>query len=884
MGGQGPTAKADELSMTEGIIVDGPAEVKGHSIGGLNQWFTIGGDSSIITDADAPNGNYNVQWSINCSADVRAMTVSCELFKNNLNQSNGIAVSTDGGKQWKTVGGNSADWSWQTIEKDVLMLSKPADGKLHFSWRFSKPETGNIWQVGLRNLKIQSGDEKQAIAHFREPLAKGLPQLADPIIAKKPWKSTLEIKDGMMMKDGQPFFPIGYVFGSDERSLAQLKAMGCNAVHLEIGWQYMTEEGAIDEAAITHFIGQIHNAAEYDIVTFPLLTGHYVPGWFSQKNRPEDYCPLGNDGHKTGDWFEYSIHYKPFRKEIIKFWKSVTPRLAEELSVMAIQYWNEPCYGGNWAKPDEFADYQSFAIKDYQQFLSDKYGSISTLAGVHNQNYTDMASVMPPYNPEQMGRAAWLDWMEYGQHYFAGFFDWEREIIKSVAPNARLCNKKQTNPWDNSTASSGTNWHLMQTSEDIFGLNIYWGSEFGIRDTLDAARSYANGKPVVIFETNVMPPNAEARTPDRIRCHLWSHVLGGADGLFIFALNDDPSHGLLSDKAVSPQARSEYVRYTRTISEHQLQLASPHVPARIAVLYSTTAALQYTRDLIPRYVSGAFDLFRNSHYQTDILPEERCRLEDLAEYEMIVLPSYCILKKPAIEALEVFVNNGGKILAFGKSLATDEYLNPVEPPRILGIETRQPPIGERSDQELTWTVPEVVPYSTGEPKISGVERVTQIVNDPDRIIQGIKIEFDQKGKVLGLNRDSYPVILSAPGGNIIYCAFESAYSVPLRGVIEGITRECLGIEQKIRLLRDGVIEPDVMVSLREDYKNPSRRYLLVINTLYRQRTLEVELQPQWEIEREDFHGLDKLQFSSDLSHPSVSLLPREVFLFELVKK
>ncbi|RKY23138.1 MAG: beta-galactosidase, partial [Planctomycetota bacterium] len=362
-----------------------------------------------------------------------------------------------------------------------------------------------------------------------------------------------------------------------------------------------------------------------------------------------------------------------------------------------------------------------------------------------------------------------------------------------------------------------------------------------------------------------------------------AQILGGARGMFLFMYGKQPTYGLCSDTAVKPEVRPEYVRFTSTISKHQRQLVSPHVPARIAVVYSTSTALQYPDNTVSRYALGAFELFRNSHYQADILPSERCTPEGLAEYELIVLPSYCILKKPELEALKAFVAKGGKLMSFGKSLATDEYLNIIEPQPFQGIETRGEPIGGRTEQELSWITPKLAPYEVAEAKVTGLEKVSQIANDPAKIIMGEKLETKQDGTVLALNRDSYAAIMLAPGEKVVYCAFDSSYSPELRGLIEGITREYLGIKQKARLTRDEIVDPAIMTSLRQDYKDANRRYLLVINTLHRPRTLKLELNPGWKIEREDFHGLDKLKFRKEQSSSTVRLLPREVFLFELVK-
>ncbi|OQY03247.1 MAG: hypothetical protein B6I25_08290 [Planctomycetales bacterium 4572_13] len=870
--------------LTEGMIVSGPDEVRGKMLGELGKWFVAGADGEIMLTADAPNGRYNIHWSVNCPAGAKALEISADLLKHNQNQGNSLSASCDGGETWQQMGSNTPkSWVWEKIKSDLLVLSAPPEGKILIRWGFNKPHDGNIWRVGIQNIKIEVGDEEAAIARYREPAAVGLPQRLDPRIAKKPWTSKLEIKDNMMLKDGKPFFPIGFNYGVVDRDLAQVKAMGCNALTYDVGWRECPKPGIVGEEAFERYINLVRNAAKWDVVYFPILAGHYVPGWFLKEHDSNKEFPLGSDGKKTGHWMKYSLHYEPFREHVVNYWKSVMPVLEKESNIMATSFWNEPSYGGSWAWSDQFGDYRPYAIDDYREHLKKKYNSLATLKRAHRQSYTSFETLQPPRKPDEFGRVAWLDWMEYGQEYFADFYNWEREVIHSVAPKARLNNKKQTNIWDNSTASSGTNWHLMQESEDIFGINAYISSVFAARNIFDGARSYANGKPVVVFETNAMPPNADARTADVVRCQLWAQILGGARGVFLFMFNADRQHGLVSDTSVKPEVRPEYVRFTSTISKHQRQLASPHVPARIAVIYSTPAALQYPDNTVPKNVIGAFNMFRNSHYQTDILPSERCTPEGLAEYELIVLPSYCILKKPEIKAINGFVAKGGKLMSFAKSLATDEYLNTIKPLKFQGIETRSEPIGGRTDQELSWVSPKLAPYEVAEATVTGIEKVSQIANDPAKIIQGIAIEAKQKGTVLVMNRDSYAAILLAPGDNVVYCAFESNYSPEIRGLVEGITREYLGIKQKVRMTRDEMVDPGIMTSLRQDYKDPDRRYLLVMNTKHRPRTLELELDTGWKIEREYFHGLDALGYNPQGESATVRLPKREVFLFELIK-
>lgn len=654
---------------------------------------------------------------------------------------------------------------------------------------------------------------------MRQPLAKGLPPLA-LLDEQKPWTGRMELRDGMMLKDGKPFFPIGFVFWGGQRALAQARAMGANAMHFEVGWNVSQGPGAIAAGQFASTLDTLRQCSRWGMASFLLLSGHYTPAWFAQKYPSSAAQPLGSDGKITGAWFHYSIHYPPFCKAIADFWRSAAVVLAKEPGVTALAMWNEPAYGGIWNRPNQFADYSQWSVEDYRQWLRDKYKSLQTLRKAHGMAYASFDAVRPPRSPQEMTRSAWLDWMTFGQQTFAAFFAWERGILHAAAPHIPLSIKKIVSPWNSAAAASGINWGLLGASEDIFGLDVYIDSPFFARDVLEGARSYAQGKPVVVYETNVLA--GTPHTPQQLRMQLWSQVVGGARGMFIFAMSDDAQYGLLSDKAVNPALRPVYTRFIRDIADHQRELAAPTVPARIAVIYSTTAALQYPGDGVPRHVLGALDLLLKSDYQPDILPQERCTAEGLGAYQAVVVPSYCILKPAELEALRRWVHGGGKVIAFSRSLAMDPYLQPVDPPDWLGAAAQRQGSGEGGDKLA---------------------------------------------------------VRSSMGGRVAYCAFESLYSDARRGVIEQVLREQMGLEQRIRLLHEGRMETGIMASLRQDYQDPHRRYLLVMNTLARPCALELQLEPPWRVVGE---SLLHLPVHGEGNKATFEMPARQVGLFDLM--
>jgi beta-galactosidase len=845
-------------------------------------------EGAWTVDINSPDGEYSVEWTREVPA-AGAFKIVGEVFKANANQSNSLLVSLDGGRSWDGIS-NDKDWTWQkkeTLFFDAVNYSQAAKQNaaaskmtLMIAWRFAKPHKDAIWQTGIRNISITSADAKTALNEFQKPLGQGLPNVALPpengITDKPKW----EVKNETLLRDGKPFFPIGFVmFDTGDKHLGQALAMGANAVHFEAGWaMLMKNPGDIaDPQAADTIKARIHRVGQWGMTTFPMMTGHYIPDWFVQANATQKAFPLGSDGKPTGGWFAYSIHYPPFRQAISKFWKNIAPLYAGEPSVVASILWNEPAYGGIWCSPSQFGDYSSWSIDNFQIWLKVKYTSLDDLNRQWHTNYSDWKKIQPPRTPDQMSRKAWIDWMHFGQQTFADFFQWERSVIHDAAPDLWLTNKKQTNPLDNSAASSGTNWYLMSKSEDLFGLDAYEGPSY--ETTMNLARSMSDGKPVIVFETNVMPPTAVVRTPARIRKQLWSQIVGGVRGMFIFCLDKVPEHGILEDSSVSPQSRPEYTRFMQTVNKFGPILALPNEPAPVGVIYSTTSTLQYPNSpKWPGAFHAAYSLIRNSQYNVDVIPEEKCDLKILSHYKVIVIPSYTILPEKCLKALDEFVTGGGKILAFGHCLEQNEnFIRYSDSPACLGLKTRDKPLGDREQLRLIVQDSALLEYVSDEIEINGAEKVTTFKEQVGQMVMGKNLTVNEKiEKVLALNNDSYPSMITTRNGGVVYCAFEAQNSELMRRLMEGVMRDLFKVPQTIRFVADGKVAyaPVSIRQIRDP--NSSKTYILLLNTGGEEKTLSI--QTNLILLKELFHS------EKTLTDKKLQVKPFEVYLIETEKK
>ncbi len=739
---------------------------------------------------EAPTGRYAVSWSVEVAA-AAALRLKGELFQGGAGQNQRLQMTIrGGGTECFVLSDQTGEWQVkqtrifdpvQHVERLAAGGGEGSGGRmtLAFYWSFSKPGRQPAWRTALRGLVVEATDAAELVEAFCAPMAEGFPPVALPpargVLGDAPWK----VVDNVLTKNGEPFFPIGFVFGTDDRTLGQVRAMGANAVHTVISWPQVMPQPAPDQSVVEHtWLGHAR-IGRWGLAGLPLVEGHYVPDWFAAAHPQDATSPLGADGNKTGSWFPYSIHYEPMRAAMKQFWQALAPGFGREPSVLAVITWNEPIYGGHYARPRQFADYRDFAVENYRTWLQTQYASLAALNQHWGTDHASWEQIEPPRGPDETNRRAWYDWARYGQSAFAGFFEYIGDCFHDQVPDLWMIHKPTDGPFDGWACSSGTNYYLMgRSSPHVFGFDAYTRTP----GTVALARAGATDKPVFQLETNSIPPTAAARNPRKVRNWMWNFMIGGLRGMFIFAMSTG-QYGLLNDAYCDAETRPTYAQFVRQVSDHGHVLALNDAPARIAILHSNDAVLHYPgqRPLYPGPAFGAYHLVKNSHFNVVFVPQERCTLEVLSPYEVLVLPSYTILTEAQIQTVERFVNAGGKLLAFSHALEKNETFEDLEDvPPVFGLAERSP-VGEA----LTVSVQDeaIAPYVTQAFAGHDAERIETV-----------------DGRTLATTVGGQAAAVLTRGGSVVYCAWRSDYDEHPRRLVEGLLREVFGVRQTVRLV------------------------------------------------------------------------------------
>lgn len=613
-------------------------------------------------------------------------------------------------------------------------------------------------------------------------------------------------RETVLHRDGKPFFPLGFVFGTDAASLKAARELGMNSVHIDYSPAelFPAGPGAPNPAAVAELHERHRRIAASGLTFFPLLTGHYLPDWLYKTagGPPKDVA-----GNEVGLWFKLSLHDPVYLDLLHRYWTLIATEVGNDPNAYAFVSWNEPGYG---------LDATPAALRAFRTAMQRDYGTLDGFNQAMGTRFTAWDAVQPPRTPDE-NRAYWYQWVRFHQQSFADFFGAQRRVFKNIAPDARLSGKHPISVLTGD-ALHCNNVPLQAATQDLYGCDLYNGSITHFRDSMEAVRSLSGGGPVVSYETR---PQAGLKPlhPGLATLQIFAQIIGGCRGLFYFDWGPgDQEFGFTNDTATPPPVRAELTRLFQLINTHQAVFASARPPAEIAVLVSNPATIHYgtgpdpaARDEYTRRLAQSYDLLRNQHFAVDFIADSQLDSR-LAGYRLLVLPSLSILDPAGLAAVERFQKRGGKLLAFGEALARNDRFAPIPPPAVLGLGSRAPAPWNRGMMRLVEAVPELAPWFRSELTVQKPEIVNPAPPGARPLLPGETVKTQVGAVPLVANQDAYPSILLTADGGVLYCAFDSLYSDGLSRLLGGLLATRFNLHPELSVTRGGEEAPEALTA------------------------------------------------------------------------
>ena len=398
------------------------------------------------------------------------------------------------------------------------------------------------------------------------------------------------------------------------------------------------------------------------------------------KNGNTDRSRMGVSS-ATGGFYNGLCLDKELARELTgNFLRELANRYKDHPALLGYDVWNECNYSSEYC-------YCEDTVKQYQEWLKDKYKDIRTLANAwHKYSYTSFDEVMPPAALQLYPEC--FDWLEFKKENAYKHMKWKIDIIKSI-DNKHLIAAHGTGSSVNNMATGGSDDWKAAENVEVYGFTFVAcrkGSEpWKHWQAVDITRAGSRGKtfwhaeaqggPLWLQPQVVGRPREDGRiaTPQDIRLWNLTSMAGGARGILYprwRPLLDGPLFGAFGPYAMNgsrtdrSEMASKVAKWANNPQNAALMSAKP-VKGDVGILIvpeTQTASLLLSafgsEDLYSKSVWGAYRGFLDNNIQADFV-----HIDDIDEYDVVYFPYPIMLKTEHAQKLISWVRNGGTLIS-----------------------------------------------------------------------------------------------------------------------------------------------------------------------------------------------------------------------------
>jgi beta-galactosidase len=408
----------------------------------------------------------------------------------------------------------------------------------------------------------------------------------------------------------------------------------------------------------------------------------------------------------TGNRAVYGIRrqFCPNNPTYRELCRKVILRIAEafvaEERVIGYQIDNELHFGES--NPWRYC-YCQYCIKSFREYLKKRYGTLDelnkkmgTISWSHE--YYDWEEIDPPVPPFDLyNRSLTLEWMRFRSESFIDFFNFQKEIIRSVDPGKII-----------TTNFMGIypelDYYRLGRETDVPSTDVY--PRFGrdeyepssIAMIYDATRCMSREGKFWVTELqsgptdgySVVSVHGQVLTlkigltpePGEIRKWFWQAVAHGAEKVLFFRWRTYHSgkeqfwHGILDHNGLENRRLREIKDISNEVAQLSDELDKAYIETPIALLFSYDAL--WSSDVIEHgyydvtYQEYLYEVYKslfNMRLQVDVISP----YHDLTKYKLIIAPFLYLASDDLLKKLEDYVSNGGFLILTARSMVKDEF-------------------------------------------------------------------------------------------------------------------------------------------------------------------------------------------------------------------
>ncbi|WP_422359640.1 beta-galactosidase [Reichenbachiella sp.] len=404
---------------------------------------------------------------------------------------------------------------------------------------------------------------------------------------------------------------------------------------------------------------------------------------------------------------EYDIDHPGSRELIGALIGGMIPQMAgKQYSNLGYMMCNEPHFINtkkengdlSWAS----SGVSEYTIDSFRYWLAKKHEVIADLNTIWGADFGtfDEVSIDIPISVTLQGTPKWYDWMSFNMDRVTNWYQYMKDTIKNSDPTAKVHLKLIPGQWTSGLRTHGLDFEALTRMSDIIGNDtgaehrsfpwktdpweehyIFEWQEMAMAH--DFFKSISPEKIMFNTESHFLSTKASINlylNPLHARATYWlAHTQGmSASQTWYWSRREDGSARNQNDQGYAgsnnhqPRVVNQVHSTLMDLNAHSEEIVAFQRQRKpIRLFYSKASSINkisHMEELTKLYESLYFDGIPLGFVTKDILLEQ-----DASNWDVVLVYQTQFVTKEDVEALQAYINAGGRVIIDDVSFASDEY-------------------------------------------------------------------------------------------------------------------------------------------------------------------------------------------------------------------
>ncbi len=573
-----------------------------------------------------------------------------------------------------------ADWDEQNVSINSEYFAKVA---IYKNTAHEMAEDLADWERGDVILMLDA-----SIATLQKVISKEYKRKPTPIVD---W-SQVSHQGDQLRYNGQPVFITDYTWKPEDADLEEF--FGQQDGYYISPAHVLNKNGDLNQNQVGDLPGK---ASGY--LGFIFINNKGVNDWAEEEYGPDF---IMRDDTFTG----YDIDNPGAKKMMGDLLAGTIPYMADnKYSELGYMLCNEPHFYTtttgdklDWASgPVSEHTFDKFRI-----WLEDKHQDIANLNALWETSFAsfDAVQIVIPIDNALQGTPMWYDWTRFNNYRVTEWYTWLKSEIRKYDDDAKVHLKIMPNLWSNNKRGHGIDLEMLTELSEIIGndagaaYNKLWGPDheweanyaFEWREmcmSYDFLKSVSPEKLVYNTEAHYLSTGRSRdlfMNPLYARATFWlAHTQGlnasqiwywprDVDGSF----RREPGKGYAGSNNQQPRVTKEVAETIMDLNSYSEEITTMQGQRKpIRIFYSETSAINDAT-----YMDKVFELYEDLFFEgvpLGFTTQSIINTQDNGNWDVILIHETQNVTQSELEALQVYLDNGGTIIIDYVSLQKNEY-------------------------------------------------------------------------------------------------------------------------------------------------------------------------------------------------------------------